>query len=879
MKKLLRIFWIFGGIFLFVTLTGSILVSVYKDDIQKYILGYLNDHLDTKVEVDGVEISMLRHFPYISATFRKVAVMSSNPYRKTEHTPDTLLAAGEVTLDVNIYKILIKKEIKVERVLVSDGILRLARAKNGENNWKIFREEKSNRGRKINVRLFRLKETGYRYEDKKGQSFVEGKIEKAEWNEGVLKGRGGTWIKVQQDRIITGSKGKVKDLVPVSSEIGFLLQTGKDTLYLRKGKISADGYPEISFEGAVHKGSRSRVAMRFDAGEMDTEEMLVLLNREKKKRPAFNPGGKVFLNGEIHAEIGSSFSWEAGLNFGGRDHTINIRKEGEPLVITKWTGEGRLRSSGKKVSIGLSASPVQIRYRRSRITGTVTWNNGNEMPVILKGMGSIDLKDANVFFGDGEIFKKGTADPDIEVTVPVSLLKDYKKGDWKKIDIRGGLVLHDPEVMLPGKLRARKAYLRFLPGHLLEITGKDVQGAGSRWNMKGKIYHLDDLIEKRSPVVIRGELTTPKATLERIIGFFRAPERETKKDEINSTAKKMVPVVIAAISADTLLYQDVKVSDLQGRLDYRNPVLDLKDLQFSALEGKVRGGMSIRFLPENELTIQTYGEIEHININRLFRSFHDFNQEFIRAENLKGWMSGNIAFQAVFDSTGKVKPETILSDSYLSLEKGELVEFEPLYKLSRFVRLSELKNIHFSKLENEIFISDSRVVIPEMKIQSSAVDLDIAGTHHFDKHFEYQIRVYLSDYLSRKARKANKDNGLDIVEEPGSRNTSLFLIYKGDARESKVSYDKKRTRQKISGEMKKEKEELKSLFRREKKKEENDSMMQEEAGKKFRVEWPEEEKSEEKEKKAAKDTVVRKKFKVIWEEEPDTIPKNESIYR
>jgi hypothetical protein len=339
-------------------------------------------------------------------------------------------------------------------------------------------------------------------------------------------------------------------------------------------------------------------------------------------------------------------------------------------------------------------------------------------------------------------------------------------------------------------------------------------------------------------------------------------------------------VLIADIRADTLLYQDVKVYDLRGKLEYRNPLLELKNLEFSTLEGKVRGAMTIRFMQENELMIKTYGEMEHINVNSLFRSFHDFNQEFIRAENLKGWLSGNIAFQAVFDSAGKVKPGTILSDSYLSLEKGELIDFEPLYKLSRFIRLSELKNIRFSKLENEIFISDSRVVIPEMKIESSAVDLDIAGTHHFDKHFEYQIRVYLSDYLSRKARKANKDNGLDIVEEPGTRNTSLFLIYAGDARESKVSYDKKRTRRKISEEMKKEKEELKSLFRKGKNtKEDHDSMIREGDGKKFRVEWPEEKKSDEKGEKEKKDTAPGKKFKVIWEEEPDTLPKNESIYR
>ncbi len=862
------------------TIAGSILVSVYKEDIRKYILGYLNEHLETEVAVEGVDISMLRHFPYISATFRKVTVMSSSPYRKTEHTPDTLLSARKVVLDVNIYNILVNRKIKIERVLVSNGDLQLAKGKKGAKNWEIFKGQKNNKGRKINVRFFRLSETAYRYENKKEGSFVEGKVEKAEWNTGILKGRGGAWINVQQDRIITGSRGRKKNLLPVPSEIGFLLQTGKDTLSIKKGKILAGGYPEISFEGVVQKGTKTLVTMHVEAGETDAGELLAHLNRGKTKQQFSDPGGKVFLDGVFRAEIGNAVTWEAALNFGGRDHVIRMGKGGDPLIITKWSGKGRLSSSGKKVNIILSASPVQITYRRSRITGEVTWDNGKGAPIVVKGRGNIDLRDANVLFGGSRIFDQGTAEPDVKVTVPVSVVKDYKKGDWKRIDVRGGMVLHDFKAMLPGELRAKKATVSFLPEHLIEIRADDAGGAGSRWKLKGKIYHVDDLIEKGSPVVISGELTTPKAELEKIIGFFKVPEREKEEEAENSTAKKGVPVLIADIRADTLLYQDVKVYGLRGKLEYRNPLLELKNLEFSTLEGKVRGAMTIRFVQQNELKIETYGEMEHINVNHLFRSFHDFNQEFIRAENLKGWLSGNIAFQAVFDSAGRVRPGTILSDGYLSLEKGELIDFEPLYKLSRFIRLSELKNIRFSKLENEIFISDSRVVIPEMKIESSAVDLDIAGTHYFDKHFEYRIRVYLSDYLSRKARKANKDNGLDIVEEPGTRNTSLFLIYAGDARESKVSYDKKRTRRKISEEMKKEKEELKSLFRKGKNTEEDrDSMIRESDGKKFRVEWPEEKKSDEKGEKEKKDTAPGKKFKVIWEEEPDTLPKNESIYR
>ena len=154
---------------------------------------------------------------------------------------------------------------------------------------------------------------------------------------------------------------------------------------------------------------------------------------------------------------------------------------------------------------------------------------------------------------------------------------------------------------------------------------------------------------------------------------------------------------------------------------------------------------------------------------------------------------------------------------------------------------------------------------------------------HFDKNFEYRIRVYLSDYLARKAKRSNRDNGLDLVEEEGQRNTSLFLIYKGDAENSKVYYDKERTRKKIAKEIKKEKDKLKAILREDVgifKKDTSSFLIREEQQKKaFRVEWPEEENKKEKTTTPQKDTSSGKKFKVIWEEEPDSIPKKKPVYR
>ena len=284
--------------------------------------------------------------------------------------------------------------------------------------------------------------------------------------------------------------------------------------------------------------------------------------------------------------------------------------------------------------------------------------------------------------------------------------------------------------------------------------------------------------------------------------------------------------------------------------------------------------MEIRLGKNGQVLVKTYMEPSHINVKKLFYSFDNFGQDFIRAENLKGYVSGNITFQSSFDSTGKIIKSGLLSDSYIEITDGELLNFEPLFTLSKFIRLSELKDIRFSTLENEIFVHDQQVVIPDMQVNSSALNLSVSGIHHFNGTFDYHIGVLLSDYLFKRARNANKNNSrFGIIEEDNSEKNSLFLWYRGDRDQSKVSYDRKRVKRKISGNIKEEARQLKEILQGGNPSL-KDSLNFTESGKKsFQVEWPEkvEKNSVVKEKKH--DTLHKKKFSVIWEEEPDTIQK------
>jgi hypothetical protein len=150
------------------------------------------------------------------------------------------------------------------------------------------------------------------------------------------------------------------------------------------------------------------------------------------------------------------------------------------------------------------------------------------------------------------------------------------------------------------------------------------------------------------------------------------------------------------------------------------------------------------------------------------------------------------------------------------LKEGRLVNFEPLSKLSKFISLEELSDVKFSTLSNTFEIKNEQVIIPRMQITSSALDIFVSGNHGFDNVIDYHFQLTLSDLLSRKAKKAKKENEeFGEVMDDGLGRTQLFLSMVGPIDDPKISYDSKGAKEKMKSDVKQEKRVLKQLLKQE----------------------------------------------------------------
>ena len=101
---------------------------------------------------------------------------------------------------------------------------------------------------------------------------------------------------------------------------------------------------------------------------------------------------------------------------------------------------------------------------------------------------------------------------------------------------------------------------------------------------------------------------------------------------------------------------------------------------------------------------------EKINIQQLFYAFNNFTQHFIVDKNIKGQLGGTLSFYAQWDSTLHLIPSSIKAMGDFQITNGELLNFEPMLKLSKYINVDELRHIRFKTLKNTIDISN-RIVI------------------------------------------------------------------------------------------------------------------------------------------------------------------------
>ena len=158
-----------------------------------------------------------------------------------------------------------------------------------------------------------------------------------------------------------------------------------------------------------------------------------------------------------------------------------------------------------------------------------------------------------------------------------------------------------------------------------------------------------------------------------------------------------------------------------------------------------------------------------------------------------------------------ILPSSIICDADVNILNGELNNFETMKRISRFLENNDLDNIKFSEISNHFSIYNQVIQIPDMSINSTVGKISFSGTHSFDGKIEYHVAYPIANL---KKNKLDSDAAFGALRQDPKGEMKLFLIVQGTTSDFKISYDKKKVAEKIKADLQKEKNELKSLFKK-----------------------------------------------------------------
>lgn len=813
--KRIRVFLEYLAAFLIIfvllsVITSVVVVKFYGDDVQEYTMDLINDQLDTKISVGEVGISVLRKFPNTSVFFNDVTVWSGHRFDRgafSEISPDTLFVADRLYLQFNVLDLL-RKRFTVKSLEAREGTLRILIDRSGNGNFLVQKEKDgSGASKPIEMKGVSVRDLDVHYVNvaKEIRSHILLEEMSLEGNFGnsdyMLKASGNAFVEnIINHGVYYLSEQEVR--TDVSLEVSnnqFSISRGA----LMIGDLAAD----ITGEFLVDKQVGTDLDLHFSGDKINIEWVTGILSSSRKP-PGIRGKGNINLTVDVTGLTSPTLTPHITAAFSTRNASLQSDKF--PLDLKSLTAEGTY-TNGNLMSVRstvIDLNSFSAKTGGSEITGSIMLKNLLKPSFNMLVNGEIRLDDLDPVlekmpFRTG----KGTIFPEMRITGNIIDVSDSTRSlTFQPV---GTLALKDVEILFTGQ-----------DLHFREFNGNvTVDARVMKAALAGYVNNTDlDLqASLKDPLTafgndprfdISGTLYSSKVDMDQLIKDLKSDKKQENAPVFPDNLTLDLDFKFDQITRGTL-----QTKQVTGTCIYRYPGLSLEPLSLQTMSGSIRSKIALFDLHLPEYQVSMNSTFENVEIGDVFRTFNNFGQDFLTYKNIDGSISGESVFLATLKNDFSVQTSDIVSENSFVIRNGELNDFQPLIKLSEFLKLDKMDQVEFSNISNTILINNNMITIPAMDIRSNALNIQASGQHSFDKTYEYHLATRLSELLFSKA-KSNPDKEFNIALDKEDKRT-IFLVMFDEGDGMQIRFDEEQAMKKIRQDLRNEKEELKNVLRKE----------------------------------------------------------------
>ena len=182
------------------------------------------------------------------------------------------------------------------------------------------------------------------------------------------------------------------------------------------------------------------------------------------------------------------------------------------------------------------------------------------------------------------------------------------------------------------------------------------------------------------------------------------------------------------IQADNAHYFKFLATDVHADIITSPGGIALKNVGLKNAGGSLRLNGYITRGKAIKLALNT--TISKVNVHEFFYDFNNFGLKDFTYQNLEGLLSARTNITAGMTTKGTLIPRSINGTVDINLQQGALLNFKPLLGVGKFAfPFRNLKNITIPNLDGHFKINGDQIEIAPMKISSSVLNIDVAGTY------------------------------------------------------------------------------------------------------------------------------------------------------
>ncbi len=792
-------------------LSMAFYINSNKEKILASVTSQINENIDGKIKIGAMDPTFVQGFPRISLRLKNVEI-TDKLWQKHQKT---LVKANDFNLSINALAFLFG-EVEIRKIEISNAKIHLFTDENGYSNTSVFgkknnksQNEKSDEsfGR---IKGFDFKNVQFISENKKGGKlfdflihdfYAKFKFDSEGWES---SGKINAFANNMAFNTKHGSFVKSKK---ISGKLAVISNREKSTLEVLENTLEIGGDKfDISGKFSTDSDAKSPFELHIKAPS------ILWLNAANLLSPNITKQLKRF---DLKKEISVRCDIAGDLNVEGDPHIlVNAEIKANQLTIPDGTIENcsfsGIFSNEYRKGQGFNDPNSVIKIYDFK-------GDYNEIPVV---MDSVIISNLEQPLATG-IFKSKFPLEKLNKTIDPNLLHFSAGNANVALDFIADIV--DFSITKPyvsGLVTVENASIKYVPRNIsftntslaLDFTDKDLfirnlnlQTPKSVVKLEGSVKNfLNTYYTDPNKIILQWNITSPQLQLNEFLGFLGSRKKvKSKKTATNPDISDKLDFLFekssVAINIDVkkLIYNKFVANDVKADFFVSEKGINIKKM-FARNSGGTLNFSGNLFQSQNANKFSLNTNIQKVEIASFFKAFNNFGLESLKAENLQGNLSSTSKISGLIKDDGSLSPKSIYGNLNFQLQNGKLLNFEPIKNAGKFAfPFRDLNNITFSQLNGKLILNGEKVEIEPMKISSSVLNMDVAGTYSFGKGTNILVDVPL-----RNPKNDRNITDEEKLEERRNRGIVLHLLAtdKGN-QDGKVSIklvSKKRGKEAIS---------------------------------------------------------------------------------